>query len=232
MAIEVTCPGCKAKFRVSDQYAGQKGPCPKCKTAIEIPKKEDAEEEVVIHAPEIESTKGVTGTQVFRPIRRKETKVSVPLTVGIVGSVVIVLIVSFVLRTSIPEEGPIPEWAKGLLGFGAFALGPALAMAGYTFLRDSELEAYRGTELLVRSLICGTVYAILWAAYAFLKSYLFADVQLQTFHYFFLIPPFVLVGALASFASFDLDYGSGVIHYGLYLLVTLGLCLIIGVPLS
>ena len=50
MPIQVTCPNpkCLTRFSVADKYAGQKGPCPKCKTVITIPKKED---EVVIHTP-------------------------------------------------------------------------------------------------------------------------------------------------------------------------------------
>ena len=49
MPINVTCPGCLKRFSVADKFAGKKGPCPKCKKIITIPKKED---EVVIHAPE------------------------------------------------------------------------------------------------------------------------------------------------------------------------------------
>ena len=45
MAIQVTCSGCHARFKVSDKYAGRKGPCPKCKAEITVP---DADEEVVI----------------------------------------------------------------------------------------------------------------------------------------------------------------------------------------
>ena len=49
MSIQVTCPGCLKRFSVSEKFAGQKGPCPKCKTVIEIPKLGD---EVVIHGGE------------------------------------------------------------------------------------------------------------------------------------------------------------------------------------
>ena len=37
MAIAVICPGCKASFRVSDKFAGQTGPCPKCKAPDKEP---------------------------------------------------------------------------------------------------------------------------------------------------------------------------------------------------
>ena len=58
MAIDVLCPGCQKKFRVSDQFAGKKGPCPQCKTIITIPAKGP---EVIIHAPETEGPKGSDG---------------------------------------------------------------------------------------------------------------------------------------------------------------------------
>src|SRR5258708_6764900 len=38
MPIPVTCPSCKTSFTVGDQHAGKKGPCPKCKGIIAIPK--------------------------------------------------------------------------------------------------------------------------------------------------------------------------------------------------
>ncbi len=37
MPINVICPGCHARFKVGDQFAGKTGPCPKCKTQIPIP---------------------------------------------------------------------------------------------------------------------------------------------------------------------------------------------------
>ena len=49
MPIRVTCSSCHARFNVSDQFAGKEGPCPKCKTMIKIP---DKEEEVVIAVPD------------------------------------------------------------------------------------------------------------------------------------------------------------------------------------
>ena len=54
---------------------------------------------------------------------------------------------------------------------GSVLLGPPLAFAGYTFLRDDELEPYRGTEVLLRSLACGLVFAAIWGAYWFVFAY-------------------------------------------------------------
>jgi hypothetical protein len=110
-------------------------------------------------------------------------------------------------------------------------LGPPLAWAGYSFLRDAELDPFRGQSLAIRTAVCGTAYALLWGVYAGLKVYGLADMTLEPFHYLFLVPPFVLAGGFAAFACYDLDYGVGVVHFGLYALVTLLLCLMIGVPL-
>mgnify|MGYP000896189276 CR=1 FL=1 len=43
MAILVVCSGCRARFQVSDQFAGKSGPCPKCKAVIKIPTAKEAE---------------------------------------------------------------------------------------------------------------------------------------------------------------------------------------------
>jgi hypothetical protein len=48
MAISVVCSTCQARFKVSDKFAGQTGPCPKCKNPIKIPK---ASSDVTIHDP-------------------------------------------------------------------------------------------------------------------------------------------------------------------------------------
>ena len=70
MAIDVICTGCHKRFQVSDQYAGQKGPCPGCKTMIEIPRLEDV---VVVHERETTSTGAPAKLD---SIRRQQTTVS------------------------------------------------------------------------------------------------------------------------------------------------------------
>ena len=52
-----------------------------------------------------------------------------------------------------------------LIIVGLACLSPAVAVAGYSFLREEELEPYRGRELWIRATICGLVYAILWGVY-------------------------------------------------------------------
>jgi predicted Zn finger-like uncharacterized protein len=220
MPIDITCPGCKTRFNVSDKFAGQKGPCPKCKTVIQIPAKG---EEVVVHTPEQFGPKDRAGRAVLKPISRKDTKVTPLMLVGTLAGIFMVLIVALMLRTIEP-----PAW---LLGLGAFGLAPPLVWAGYSFLRDDELEAHQGKYLAVRVLVCSVVYAALWGAYAWLPVLAFDLQTLELFHLLFILPPIMVVGALAAFASLDLDFGSGLIHYGFYLLVTAALCLIMGLNL-
>src|SRR5258708_9739278 len=73
MPIQVTCPGCLKRFSVADKFAGQKGPCPKCKQIITIPKKQD---EVIIHAPDHSETGHVdaSGRNVLKNYKRMDTK--------------------------------------------------------------------------------------------------------------------------------------------------------------
>lgn len=220
MAIEVLCPGCKTRFNVSDKFAGKKGPCPKCKAVITVPEKT---EEVVVHAPQEFGPKNAAGVGVLKPIARNYAKVSPVAIVGILAAIITVLIIAVVLRFN----PPVPPW---LLGLGAFLLAPPLAFGGYTFLRDEELEPYRGLNLMIRATICGTVYAGLWGAFAFLPGLAFNLQQLELFHLLLIIPPLAVVGAFAAAYSLDLEFSDGLIHFALYVLVTAALGLIIGVP--
>ena len=70
MAITVVCQGCHTRFKVSEKFAGRKGPCPKCKIEIYIPK---VEERVQIkHEHSEEHVRGASGKLVLEPIAREE----------------------------------------------------------------------------------------------------------------------------------------------------------------
>lgn len=222
MPIQVTCPGCHARFKVSDKFAGQTGPCPKCKKAITIPTKE---EEVVIHAPEGYGPKGVDGTATLKPIERKETSASVAFIVGIVAAGLLVVAIAFAMRQVYPA-GTVPKW---LLGLGALVLAPPLVFAGYTFLRDQELEPYRGQALWLRVAICSVVYAGLWGLHLYVRSMIVGSAGgFELFHFLYFLPLLIVPGALAAMATLDLDSISAGLHYGLYLLVTVLLRLLMG----
>ena len=128
---------------------------------------------------------------------------------------------AFVLGKSF-ESGP--PWP--VVALGALILSPVLAFAGYTFLRNDNLEPYRGRELLVRAAICGTVYAALWGAYALVPVEFKADMW-----WLYISPPFLFIVALAAFACFDLDLGTGFLHYSFYVLLTAMLALLMNVPI-
>src|SRR5689334_4506098 len=226
MPIQVTCPGCLKRFSVAEKFAGQKGPCPNCKQVITIPKKED---EVVIHAP-VHSEAGAVdskGRNVLKTYKRKDTKFQPLLFTAVIGAVLVALLAALVIRSS----GPPETWLKAL---AAAILGPPLAWAGYTFLRDPELEAHQGMSLAIRSIICGLVYALLWGLFWFLGNQFFGpDAMkkgLQIFQMIVLLVPVFAAGTLAAFASFDLDPGSAFFNCAMYFAVTVILRLVAHLP--
>lgn len=222
MPIQVVCPGCKKRFKVSEKFAGKKGPCPACKAQITIPEAID-EDDVVVHAPENFGPADSQGRPTLKPIKRTEFTVT-PMQWAIAGAAVVgVLVVAVVLRGS--DKSP---W---ILGLGAALLGPPLALAGYTFLRDDELEPYRGRSLWIRSLICGLCFALTWGIYAYVKWSVLGVVegeQLEMFQLSFIVPPLVGAGAVAAWACYDLDFGNAAFCYGMYLGATVLLRLLVG----
>jgi hypothetical protein len=221
MPIQVTCTNCRVRFQVSEKFAGKKGPCPKCKTIIRVP---TLDEQVVIHAPE-EFT-GVAGppgaAATLKPIARKKARLRPLLLVGVIGTAIVLFVGAWLLQGSAEAASP---W---LLGAGAFALGPPLAWAGYTFLRNDELEPYRGRELLVRTLICGAAYAIYWGAYTYLYGLFYGSAAIETWNVLPFAAAFLSLGAGTAYVCYDLDFGSGFFHYALYLLATVLLRLTLG----
>lgn len=222
MPITVVCPGCHKRFKVSDEHAGKKGPCPKCKTQIKVPDKSD---EVVVHAPEHFGPKDTSGRATLKPIERTETKVSLVLTVIIIVAILLTLGAAWMFR---PQEGE--EVAMPLLAFGAIILAPGLAWAGYTFLRDDELEPHRGLGLWIRIGACALVYAILWGLVVLVRAYVFEGDPFEVVHMVVILPIMVAIGSFAAYASLDLEFGTAAIHYGMYLAVTVILRLIMGLP--
>jgi hypothetical protein len=212
------------RFAVADKFAGQKGPCPQCKTIIAIPKKED---EVIIHAPDHSEAGavGAGGRHALKTYRRTDTKFQPLVFTGVIGGVLVALLIALVLRGQEKET-----W---LLAAGAIILGPPLAWAGYTFLRDAELEPYRGLPLILRSLACGLVYALLWGIFVFLGDRFFGSAfanGLEIWQMVVLLVPVFAAGTLAAYASFDLDPGSAFFHCAMYLAVTVLLRLVAGLP--
>ena len=218
MAILVVCPGCKKSFNVDDKFAGKTGPCPQCKAKITIPEKQA---EVKIHAPDEfgGGGKSVTGKLLLKPIARRQTRVK-PIMVVLIGGAVIAAIAGALAIRSMAPQG-----FKLLLLAGAELLlvSPLLAMAAYTFLRDDELEPYRGMQFYIRAIVCALVYIILWGGFIFVKGKAAdpATGKLDLPYWLLIAPPFVIVGAMAGKFSFDLETTNGFFHYAFYIAVTM-----------
>lgn len=212
MPIRVTCNKCFTRFNVSEKYAGQNGPCPKCKTIIKVPELTD---EVKIHAPEVGPTDS-KGRSILKPIARQETKLSSVHLTLIIASIVTFLVMALVMRFMISDPAEFPLW---LLGLSAFVVAPPAAYAAYTFLRNQELTAIPHNELIKRVLICSIVYALTWfamplAKYAFNDSYEMGSWMTG-------LIAMLAAGGAAGMLSMDFDYLMGLIHYGLYLVICL-----------
>jgi hypothetical protein len=225
MAIQVTCPGCLARFTVSDKYAGKKGPCPKCKKEIVVP---DKTQEVVIHAPELEGPKDSKGQSVLKPIKRSELQLT-RLQIGIAaGCTIAAIALAAIARFAM---APVPTW---FLAMGTVVLAFPIAWVGYRFLRDDELGGYMGNELKVRVGACAAIFAVTWGLYWGLAYYFghksLADVD-SIFFAIFLVG-MIVVGAIGSLSCLELEFGQSVLHYVLYLGVTFLLAMICGVELA
>ncbi len=221
MSILVVCRKCQKSFKVSDQFAGQKGPCPNCKATLQIPKKED---EVKIHGDEefTDGGRSIDGELLTKPIARKDTKLQPVVAVAIAGAVLVALIVTW-------AAGGVIARSILVRTVGLLLITPPLALAAYTFLRDEdELEPYRGTVLYVRSGICAAAYVILWAILLYVSST--GLLTGEIWEWLFVAPPLLAVGALAALACFDLEFGNAFFHYAFYLLVVLILRWIAGMP--
>jgi len=220
--ITVVCRSCHQRFQVSEKFAGRTGPCPKCKAPIYIPK---PSEEVKIHTPEHSEAgaRGVTGQLVLKPIAREATRLAIWQIAALVGGGVALLVAAVALRWTAEET------RKQAATIGLLLISAPLAAAAYTFLRDPELEPYRGVTLWVRSGICGAIYAGFWGAYLFLLPGAFkAQAGAEIWKWAFLGPALGLAGATTALATFDLDLGNGFFHYCFYVVISLVLALTMG----
>jgi len=167
------------------------------------------------------SARGVSGELVLQPISRTEVMLSPPVIAAIVGSVTAVLFAAYAIGHWVPEAA-----RDYLAGIGLIVISPVLVVAGYTFLRDDELEPYRGVSLAIRAGICAAVYAASWVV-LYLVPGSWKD---ELWSWVFLAPPFLVAGGFAAFASLDLSVGSAFTHYCLYVGAMALLAYTIGLP--
>jgi hypothetical protein len=104
------------------------------------------------------------------------------------------------------------------------------AAAGYPFLRDAELEPYRGTPLALRAVGCGLAYALLWGVYMFIGGYWGLPGQLEIFQLVVLAAIPVAVGTFAAFVAFDLEPLSAFLLSAMYFVICVLLRIIAGMP--
>lgn len=218
MAILVVCPGCTSRFTVSDQFAGRTGPCPKCKKPITVPRPEA--QAVTIHEPTPAGT-APGGRSVTVPFESLDRPVS-PLAFAIGGAGAAMLLLGAWLLPGIAGGQP-PAW---VLLTAAFLVGIPCAGIGYAALRNREMAAYTGAAFWLRCLACAAVYALLWGV----RGLLPADATREMWQWFAVGPPFVLAGALAALAAFDLDWGTAAAHFSFYVLFTSLLRWLTGLP--
>lgn len=226
MAIPVTCPSCLKRFSVSDQFAGRTGPCPNCQKPIKIPEKA---EEVVIHAPDDAAPKDSSGKSILNPIRRSETQLSLPVILAICLAVFSL----FAIALGLGLSGEQPHVA--VLAAGAVLLAPPLVFVGYWFLRDDELEGFRGQQLVVRCGICAAVFAALWAFYGFVPGYLsgYASMgEITGLDLVIFIPLMLVIGTVVGVAVMELEILQGAMQYAFYLGITFVLAWLAGAHLA
>jgi hypothetical protein len=226
MPIHVICPSCHARFKVGDQHAGKTGACPKCKGQIQIPA---ASDEVVIHAPESEAgAKDAKGRNVLKPIKRKETKFQLNTALMVGGAVILTVAIAFLLGNSKEQLKDVMTY---ILAAGAILLGPPLAYAGYSFLRDDEKGSFEGKDLLVRCLAAGLVFAATWGVYAYLDAMLFRaspEEKLEIMNIGILVAVAAGIGTFTAFVAFDFDPITAFFLFAMYFGATVLLRFVMG----
>lgn len=213
MPIQVTCQKCHTRFNVSEKFAGKEGPCPKCKTKIRVPTKA---EEVVIAAPRSGPTDS-EGREILKPIKRADNRLSQIQIGAIVAALVGFLATAFFFRLTFENKIDFPFWIQAV---SSIVIAIPIALGAYTILKDSELEDFKGKSLWTRVLICGAIYALFWLAMP-LSKYAFGD-QYEMGTWIMAIVAMLGGGAAVGMLTFDFDYLTGLLHYGLYL----GFCLL------
>jgi hypothetical protein len=220
MPIQVLCSGCKTRFAVHEKFAGKQGPCPKCKAIIKIPEVAADEGDIKVHEPDPHASGGktVTGQPTGKPLTRKEAKITPAILAGGIGGALVVAGAAYFLGETLQEQ-PL------LLGAGLVAITFPLTAFFYAILRNDELEPFRGTNLLLRAALCTIGYAGLWGAHAVAAMYL-----TDPWAWAFAGIPFLLIGSGIAFLTFDMQAENALFHYGFYLLITLLLRWLVGLP--
>ena len=102
------------------------------------------------------------------------------------------------------------------------------------FLRDDELEPYRGVQLLLRASACGLLFAGAWFLYGFILGRMTdpRDVAQGLVFWQLLIPLAVMfmAGLAAAYVTLDLEPAGALMLFALFFLATAGLRSVMGLP--
>jgi len=163
MLVNVVCPGCLKRFRVSARFAGKKGPCPKCGTTMLIP----------VDVIEIRKEKNSPIQRqdlVFEPIQIKYSAL------GVLG----ILLLTFLFGCI-----PMYDTLRAVLGIlGLCAVAFPLALFGYHVLRDrDELFSFSGEELYRRVGIVSAGYILLWLGFESFLAAIRAEVIISCLYF-------------------------------------------------
>lgn len=253
MAISVVCSGCKKRFKVSDKFAGRKGPCPNCKAIIAIPTKAD---EVVIHDP----TKGAPGSatedrrKISEPIFFEELKVGWMDYVGLgvslaawIGGLIAVRLaypvpsapaMSQTARAALANRSgarlpvAMPDVPWWVLAAGAIAIAVAVAILGYRFLRDRERGSLTMGQLPPRVVAVVAGLAAVWLVPLLLRTALAYEPNQPLAVYFVVVlgPAMVALATTVPLIAYEWLVGRAIGLGGLYLVMTLISRVILGLP--
>ena len=209
MAIDVICPGCHKRFQVSDQFAGQKGPCPGCKTIIQIPKLEDV---VVVHERETTSS-GAPAK--LNSIRRQHTTAGKSELLCASGALLAGLLSTILVRF-LSETEPNPGFFTTLL-IGSL-LGSSTSLLGNIVLRGQDNGSNYGRKTIVRACLVGVIYTVIWRMLVLISDGLLVEDGS-------VILPAVIILAIALTAIstflpmfvFDFEYQQGLVHVALFI---------------
>ncbi|HYW79300.1 MAG TPA: hypothetical protein VE890_06960, partial [Thermoguttaceae bacterium] len=175
----------------------------------------ELKEEVQVHAPtEFEGGgRSTSGKLITKPVSRQKVRLTPVAIAAMVAVALTILGVSWAAGELIRDN--LAVRIAGLL-----VVSPVLVVAAYWFLRNEDLEPYRGVPLYVRATICGVVYAALWGAYSYLAGMVLSP-EPELWQWMFIVPPLLGVGGIVPLVSLDLDYGNGFFHYVFYVLLTI-----------
>jgi hypothetical protein len=203
------------RFKVSDKFAGMKGPCPSCKTVINIPKAS-----VKIHGvEEIDAGKKVgdvnaSGHTVLQPISRLEIGFNIKEVPRYLLATFGVFLFAFLVGVIVPR-GLILN-IIGVVGLCAIAF--PVSLLGYQLLRDrEELFMLTGEDLYKTTGICAAVYVVVWIIFEIFLWYMRVD-YIFVWVYFAV---FAMFAILLGHAILDINFGNSVFHFLIFFFAVL-----------